>query len=88
MGGPGTIEISAQKMSDSVELAVQDSGPGVRAEDRGRIFDPFFTTKEPGQGTGLGLSISRSIAQAYGGDLRLDGSAQGARFVLQLPIRR
>src|SRR2546426_6081230 len=38
-----------------VRLVVEDSGPGVPPEIRGRIFDPFFTTKGPDEGTGLGL---------------------------------
>ena len=53
----------------TVMLSVQDSGPGISAEDRERIFDPFFTTK-PG-GMGLGLAISSTLVANYGGKLRL-----------------
>jgi two-component system, NtrC family, sensor kinase len=85
MGGRGTITVEAEELLGRVEIHVRDQGPGVPREDRLRIFDPFFTTKDPGQGTGLGLAVSRSIAQAWGGDLRLGESESGALFVISLP---
>jgi two-component system, NtrC family, sensor kinase len=88
MGGEGRITVEAREAAGAVEVAVADSGPGVPAADREHVFDPFFTTKEPGAGTGLGLAISRSIVEAYGGRLALDGDGGGARFVIRLPIWR
>jgi len=68
------------------ELAVEDNGVGIPAENLGRIFDPFFTTKGPKKGTGLGLSICYSIARQHGGDLSVESEAgRGARFTLVLP---
>ena len=72
---------------DSVRLEVEDSGPGVPPEVRGRLFEPFFTTKDVGKGTGLGLSIAFGIVQAHGGTLEVENHAGGgARFALNLPI--
>jgi signal transduction histidine kinase len=85
MGARGQITVEAEDLVGRVEIRVRDQGPGVPREDRLRIFDPFFTTKDPGQGTGLGLAVSRSIAQAWGGDLRLAESEAGALFVISLP---
>jgi signal transduction histidine kinase len=85
MGGKGVITVEAEQRDHEVEVWVRDQGPGVPAQDRLKIFDPFFTTKDPGQGTGLGLAVSRSIAQAWGGDLRLGESESGALFVISLP---
>jgi signal transduction histidine kinase len=65
-------------------VAVADSGPGVKPEDRRRLFEPFFTTKA--SGTGLGLAVSQAIAHAHGGRIEADaGPLGGARFTLHLP---
>jgi signal transduction histidine kinase len=70
--------------SDSVCVAVEDSGPGIDAKDRDRIFDPFFTTKP--RGMGLGLSICRSIIEAHGGHLRATpGHPRGTVLEFTLP---
>ncbi len=68
-----------------VRLIVEDSGPGVAKELAERIFDPFFTTKEIGQGTGLGLSIVYGIVEDHEGQIHLESTAKGARFVVELP---
>jgi len=78
-----TVRSYSSGRHHSVE--VEDDGPGIGAELRGRIFEPFFTTKEVGQGTGLGLSISHGIASAHGGSLDLCAGKPGACFRLTLP---
>jgi signal transduction histidine kinase len=68
----------------TLEVAVEDSGPGVPADLAEEIFRPFFTTRRGG--TGLGLAISRKIAESHGGRLRVEPApGGGARFVLVLP---
>ncbi|MCK6526181.1 PAS domain S-box protein [Myxococcota bacterium] len=73
---------------ETIEVVIEDNGPGIPAEVLDRVFDPFFTTKDVGKGSGLGLSVSYAIARAHGGEL-LAGNAPsgGARFVLSLPRR-
>jgi C4-dicarboxylate-specific signal transduction histidine kinase len=69
----------------TVLMSLQDSGPGICAEDRERIFDTFFTTK-PG-GMGLGLAISSTLIANRGGELRLVKSGSGGSiFELALPV--
>lgn len=70
----------------AVQVAVSDSGPGIGEEIRKRIFDPFFSTKPDGMG--MGLAITRSIIDAHGGALVVDGSNEqgGATFRFTLPV--
>jgi len=72
-----------------VALTVEDTGPGIAAEERDRVFDEFVQlehTSEASAGSGLGLSISRQLAKLLGGELVLD-SEVGVRstFILYLP---
>lgn len=83
---PATIRIETRADGGWVEVAIEDSGPGVPEAIAARIFDPFFTTKPAGSGTGLGLSISAQIAARHGGSLTVArGAMGGARFVLRAP---
>jgi PAS domain S-box-containing protein len=67
-----------------VAVRVEDSGPGLRPDERERLFEPFFTTKA--DGLGMGLPISRSIVDAHGGRLWAEPAASGgAAFVFVLP---
>jgi len=52
-----------------VVIAIEDSGIGIKGEDKDRIFEPFVTTKSTG--TGIGLHISRSIIESHRGTLRV-----------------
>jgi signal transduction histidine kinase len=65
-----------------VRISVTDDGPGVPEALRDSIFHPFFTTHA--DGSGLGLTTAREAARDMGGDLILEPSAQGARFVALL----
>ncbi|HZI13674.1 MAG TPA: ATP-binding protein [Myxococcus sp.] len=84
-GRGGTVALRIEPAPDGgASVAVSDSGPGVKPEDRARLFEPFFTTKS--SGTGLGLAVSRAIAEAHGGRIDADtGPLGGARFTLRLP---
>lgn len=66
-----------------VEIAVEDTGPGLPADDPSRLFDSFFSTRA--DGLGLGLSICRDIAEGYGGAIVAENMTQGARFRILLP---
>lgn len=76
-----------RRPDDTLELIVQDDGPGMSESVQKKIFDPFFTTKPVGRGTGLGLSITHKIVQGYGGEICVRSQlGQGARFIIKLPL--
>jgi signal transduction histidine kinase len=82
----GSVEVSVRGLKGGVEVAVEDSGPGVPLQIEEQVFDPFFSTKPAGRGTGLGLSISRQVVVDHGGSINVSsGSGGGARFVFWLP---
>ena len=71
--------------SNTVSLAVSDTGPGIADEILPQLFQPFVTSK-PG-GMGIGLSISKRIIESHGGEIRVDRSVSGgARFAFTLPL--
>lgn len=70
--------------TSTVEITVQDTGPGLPTDLRRDIFAPFVSTKPTG--LGLGLSICKRIAEAHGGEiLAANGEQGGAIFQVRLP---
>jgi signal transduction histidine kinase len=80
--GRGRVQISARVQARTLEIRVQDDGPGVPADVRDRIFEPLFTTRA--QGSGLGLALCRRILEAHGGTIDLEPTEEGACFLLRL----
>ncbi len=79
------VLLQARERGDTVELWVEDSGPGVAAEHSARLFDRFFTTKSPTEGTGLGLCVSRDLVVAMNGTLDYERVNDRTRFTVRLP---
>ncbi len=81
----GRLGIRTRVMPDgSVEVAVEDDGAGIPAEDQEHVFEPFFSTKEGG--TGLGLALTQSIVEAHRGSIRCDSRVgEGTTFTITLP---
>ena len=83
---PARVTIRTFDRDSRVVLEVEDTGPGVKAEDEPHLFEPFFTTKPVGQGTGLGLSISYGIIESMGGNIGYrPAPASGSIFYFELP---
>jgi signal transduction histidine kinase len=89
-GGVVTLRAYKVPASNSVMLAVEDTGPGIAPEDRERIFQPFVQGRGEGRrGTGLGLTICREIARAHNGRIWVeDQVGGGSRFCILLPARQ
>lgn len=76
----GEIILSAHENDHLVELAVQDSGPGVPSEELPYLFKPFkrgVNSKFIHDGMGLGLSIVQRLVQAHNGQVKVENLPGG-----------
>ena len=86
-----TIDVTARRTGDDVEIAVADRGPGIPQADLSRIFERFYRvdrsrTRDPG-GTGLGLSIVRHLVELHGGRVTAaNRPGGGAVMTVTLPV--
>src|SRR4029453_4737002 len=75
----------------SVELAMDDAGPGVPPDDLERLFDKFFRVERSGEGSrrgmGIGLAVVRGLTEAIGGSVAAEASSLGGlRVVVTIPV--
>ena len=79
---------------DTVQIAVEDAGPGVPEAERAKIFDRFNRGGQGGSrgtdlGVGLGLALAAEHARLHGGSVWVEGRSDGlpgSRFVVELPL--
>jgi two-component system sensor histidine kinase ChvG len=91
----GEIGLRAEESGAMIEIAIEDSGPGIPDAKLENIFARFYSERPQGehfgQHSGLGLSISRQIVEALRGQIVAEnrrnpaGEVIGARFVVRLP---
>jgi signal transduction histidine kinase len=82
--------VSVLRTAKSIDIAIEDDGPGIPDEVMEQVFAPFYRledsrNRETG-GVGLGLSIARAIARHHGGDVVLDNRAKGLQATISLPL--
>lgn len=86
------IKIVTKEVDNKAILQVEDSGIGVKQENKTKIFERFFVedksrTRENG-GTGLGLSIAKWIVLKHNGTIEAkDNISKGTRFLVTIPIK-
>ncbi len=85
------VSVRAGQRDDTIEISIDDDGPGIAAEHRAEVFKPFFrvdASRNPGTGgVGLGLTIARDVIQSHGGEIILDESPGGGlRVRVRLPL--
>jgi two-component system sensor histidine kinase KdpD len=84
-----SIEVTAGRRADQIEITVADHGVGIPSAERERIFEPFYRAPAATpdvRGAGLGLSIARRLAEAQGGALVVaERTGGGSTFTLSLP---
>jgi len=85
----GPITITGSQADGSVNLVVEDCGPGIPAESLAQVFDPFYRvdssrTRDTG-GVGLGLSIVKTCVESCGGTAQCENrEPKGLRVIIQL----
>ena len=78
-----TMEINQVDQS-SLQIQIQDNGPGIDESTKHRLFEPFYTTKV--RGTGLGLAVVDSVVRAHSGSIQCESKkGTGTLFTLLLP---
>jgi len=86
-----TVMVKAARQGDSIEVTVDDDGPGIAPGQREEVFRPFRRLEESRNietgGVGLGLTIARDVVHAHGGAILLEDSPLGGlRARLRLPV--
>ncbi len=83
MPSGGRVTLSALQVRESIEVAVTDTGCGIKAEDLPRIREPFRSTKA--RGIGLGLALSHAILEKNCGTLKVVSElGRGSTFTVVL----
>jgi two-component system, OmpR family, sensor histidine kinase TctE len=86
----GHITVGVSETSQGAELSVEDNGPGIEPQHRGRVFERFYRILGSGQsGSGLGLAIVAEVAKRHGAELKLDSGSggTGTRISITFPRR-
>lgn len=82
----GRISIEVKPEQEAVEVAVEDTGKGIPAEDLPRLFERYYRGSSGKPGTGLGLSIARNLVRLHGGDITVASQVgRGSVFRVRLP---
>ena len=90
----GTLFLSLRRTSDAVEIAVTDTGIGIRSDFLESVFEPFRqadgSSTRRHNGLGLGLSIVKHLVEAHGGTITAEsaGEGQGSTFTVRFPNAR
>jgi two-component system osmolarity sensor histidine kinase EnvZ len=87
----GNVKLEAVRGRTSVEITVDDDGPGIPPDRYEDVFRPFFRLDESRNadtgGVGLGLTIARDVARSHGGDVVLAPSPLGGlRVIVRIPL--
>lgn len=88
---PGRVALTVRADATHARVVVEDTGPGIAAEDLPSVFDRFFTPRSPtaaSHSTGLGLGLCRWIVEAHQGRIHIDSVVgQGTVVTVALPLQ-
>ncbi|HLG63549.1 MAG TPA: ATP-binding protein [Ktedonosporobacter sp.] len=87
----GKITVTLRQKSNAVELAVQDTGVGIPAEELPHMFERFHRVKgtegRTYEGTGIGLSLVQELVKLHGGTIDVKSTVgKGSTFTVTIPL--
>jgi signal transduction histidine kinase len=85
--GGGRVFVTVEPKGRTVDILIEDDGPGIPEANRGSLFTRgarLDTTGKPG--TGLGLAIVRDVAEIYGGKVALEESEDLGGLLARLTL--
>ena len=84
----GRVVLRARRRAGEIQISIEDTGPGILAENLPYIFDRFWQAdRKSRSGTGLGLPIAKSIVEAHGGRIWVESTlGHGSTFHFTLPF--
>jgi signal transduction histidine kinase len=88
--GGGWVTLRARAGAEGISLSVEDSGPGIAADELPRVFEAFWRADpaRSSRGSGLGLTLAKRIVEALGGRIEASsGPDRGSRFDVSVPTR-
>jgi signal transduction histidine kinase len=86
-----TVTITLERANDRARITVDDEGPGIPPEQRGRVWEPYQRLESAVTaavaGSGIGLSVVAQLVALHGGRAWVEGApGRGARFIVELPL--
>lgn len=84
------VTLRARRRGERAWLEIEDRGPGIAPEERGRVFSPFYraqTARGAGvPGHGIGLALIAHVARIHSGEATFVDVATGSRLLVDLPL--
>ncbi|MDF2950932.1 MAG: Sensor histidine kinase, partial [Anaerocolumna sp.] len=83
----GKVIITCKAMAASIQITIEDNGPGIKKEEQAKIFDAYyrsssFTDKE---GEGIGLYVAKENIMKINGTLKVESELnEGSKFIISI----
>lgn len=91
----GRVELQLRMVDDALVLSVEDTGPGIAAEDLPNIFEQHYRGQSTGEmqthGSGIGLALVHEVVSLLGGTVQVESpiaDGQGSKFTVNLPLKK
>jgi len=87
----GHVAMKVKIESGQLQIAIEDSGVGITADELPMVFEKFFRSSDPRvqaeTGSGLGLSLAREVIRMHGGELTVESQLnKGSTFSVAIPV--